>query len=176
MRKIFLFIVCMNLVLLVNAQDNKPKRPEDGIRKYWFVMLLKGPNRSQDSATAATIQREHLNNITKLYNEGKLKVAGPFGDSDKWLGIFIFDCPTKEEVEKLLKTDLAVLPAVLHMKYKPGIRHLRGVLNQECRKRNINENPERRKNQEPRCQDPKKKGKRKPTPARQRINTKEYKN
>ena len=108
MKKIILYIVCMNLVTLVSAQDNKAKRPEDGIRKYWFVMLLKGPNRTQDSATAANIQREHLNNITKLYNEGKLKVAGPFGESDKWLGIFIFDCATKEEVEKLLKTDLAV--------------------------------------------------------------------
>jgi len=108
MRKIFLFLVCMNLIMLVSAQDNKAKRREDTIRKYWFVMLTKGPNRTHDSATAANIQREHLNNITKLYNEGKLKVAGPFGESDKWLGVFIFDCATKEEVEKLLKTDLAV--------------------------------------------------------------------
>ena len=108
MRKIFLLIICTNLVLLVSAQENKTTRPEDGIRKYWFVMLMKGPNRSHDSATAANIQREHLNNINKLYNEGKLKVAGPFAANDKWLGIFIFDCATKEEVEKLLKTDLAV--------------------------------------------------------------------
>ena len=52
-------------------------------------------------------------NIHKLYSEGKLKVAGPFGDDGGWLGLFIFDsaasgCETKEAVEKLLKTDPAV--------------------------------------------------------------------
>jgi uncharacterized protein YciI len=47
-------------------------------------------------------------NISKLYYEGKLKVAGPFGDDGNWRGIFIFDMPTKEEVEQLLKTDPAI--------------------------------------------------------------------
>ena len=79
------------------------------IRQYWFVMLTKGSNRTQDSVTAAKIQDGHMANITSLYNAGKLKVAGPFGDDGDWRGIFIFDCATKEEVEKLLATDPAVV-------------------------------------------------------------------
>ena len=84
------------------------KAPEDGIRQYWFVMLRKGENRTHDSATAAKIQAGHMANITSLYNAGKLKVAGPFGDDGDWRGIFVFDCATKEEVEKLLVTDPAI--------------------------------------------------------------------
>ena len=71
-------------------------------------MLISGTNRTQDSLTAEKIQEGHMANINKLYYEGKLKVAGPFGDNGNWRGIFIFDCETKEEVEKLLNTDPAI--------------------------------------------------------------------
>jgi uncharacterized protein YciI len=109
------FFIAENLPAQVK---NKPKTkatvkpavkgPEAGIRQYWFVMLKKGNNRTQDSATAAKILDGHMANITRLYNAGKLKVAGPFGDDGDWRGIFIFDCETKEEVEKLLATDPAI--------------------------------------------------------------------
>ena len=116
-----LISLLLPLFLSVNAhtQDKKEKKEEEQIRKYWFVMLLKGPNRTQDSATATKIQREHLNNITRLYNEGKIKVAGPFGDGGDWLGIFIFDCETKEEVEKLLQSDMAVSSGRLNYDIRP---------------------------------------------------------
>lgn len=91
-----------------SAFSQQEKKPESQIRQYWFVMLTAGSNRNQDSAAAAKIQEGHLANINKLYNDGKLKVAGPFGDEGKWIGLFIFDCETKEEVEKLLKTDPAI--------------------------------------------------------------------
>ncbi len=97
----------------------KPKL-ENQIKQYWFVMLLKGNNRKQDSATAAKIQDGHMANINKLYNEGKLKLAGPFGDDGDWRGIFIFDCATKEEVEQLLKTDPAVESGRLSYDIHPG--------------------------------------------------------
>lgn len=84
------------------------KDPAANIRQYWFVMLKKGNNRTQDSITAEKIQAGHMANISKLYNAGKLKVAGPFGDDGDWRGIFIFDCKTKEEVEQLLATDPAI--------------------------------------------------------------------
>lgn len=90
------------------AQENKPK-PQDKIDHYWFVMLKPGPNRTQDSATAAAIQRGHLNNIDRLYREGLIKVAGPFEKNDlQWRGLFIFDCATREEVEGHLQTDPAI--------------------------------------------------------------------
>ena len=46
-----------------------------------------------------------MDNIKRLAAEGKILVAGPFGDDGNWRGIFIFDCDMQEEVEKLLATD-----------------------------------------------------------------------
>lgn len=108
-------ILCLNISL---AQQKKEKM-EKQVRQYWFVMLLKGNNRTQDSVTAAKIQEGHMANINKLYYEGKLKVAGPFGDNGNWLGVFIFDCNTKEEVEQLLKTDPAVSSGRLAYDIRP---------------------------------------------------------
>jgi len=99
-KRLMAFSAVLFLYSYSFAQDNK-KKPQEQIRQYWFVMLLQGNNRSQDSATAAKTQEGHMANINKLYSEGKLKVAGPFGDDDNWRGIFIFDvsaegCKTKE--------------------------------------------------------------------------------
>lgn len=120
MQQSLLFVLLL-VSVASSAQDNKPtpKKPEEQIRRYWFVLLTKGPNRTQDSATAAQIQRGHLANIDRLYQEGKIKVAGPFGEKGDWLGIFIFDCETKEEVEKHLQTDPAIAAGRLLYEVKP---------------------------------------------------------
>jgi uncharacterized protein len=117
----FLFIL---LFVSLSVGQKKEVKPEEQIRLYWFVMLLKGNNRTQDSATAAKIQEGHMANINKLYYEGKLKVAGPFGDDSNWRGIFIFDasaegCKTKEEMEKLLQTDPAISSGRLAYDIRP---------------------------------------------------------
>ena len=112
------FSLCL-LSTIVWSQDSKEKKMEDQIKQYWFVMLLKGPKRDQDSVTAIKIQQGHMANINRLYNAGKLKVAGPFGDDGNWLGIFIFDSPSKEEVEKDLKTDPAIESGRLNYDIRP---------------------------------------------------------
>jgi len=58
-------------------------------------------------------------NITRLYNEGKIKVAGPYGDDGNWRGIFVFDAATKEEVETLLTTDPAISSGRLSYEIHP---------------------------------------------------------
>lgn len=120
-RKILPFMLAVLFCLSAIAQPdkNKPKKPEEMIRRYWFVLLAKGDHRSQDSATAAKIQAGHLANIQKLYMEGKIKVAGPFGEEGDWQGIFIFDCESKEEVEKLLQTDPAIAAGRMIFQIKP---------------------------------------------------------
>src|SRR5258706_3338507 len=120
---IFLVISIMNQPAF-SQKDSTSKMPDPQIRQYWFVLLTKGNNRSQDSIAAAKIQMGHLANIKKLYSEGKIKVAGPFGDEGDamttgWQGIFIFDCPTKEEVEKLLQTDPAIIAGRMVFHIKP---------------------------------------------------------
>ena len=108
MKKVIPGLILVGSLICASAFSQQEKKLEEQIRQYWFVMLTAGSNRTQDSAAAAKIQQGHLANINKLYNDGKLKVAGPFGDEGKWIGLFIFDCETKEEVEKLLKTDPAI--------------------------------------------------------------------
>ena len=104
----FALSILICLAAVAQPVSKKTQNPEAMIRQYWFVLLTKGTNRDQDSATAAKLQEGHLANIKKLYSDGKIKVAGPFGEEGDWQGIFIFDCATKEEVEKLLKTDPAI--------------------------------------------------------------------
>ncbi len=114
-----LVIAITSLSQTTKADTGNTAEPEMQVRQYFFVMLLKGKNRSQDSISAAKIQAGHMANIGRLYNEGKLKVAGPFGDEGNWLGLFIFDCASKEEVEQLLKTDPAVAAGRLAYDIRP---------------------------------------------------------
>ena len=119
---LLVFIVFSSSVLAQEKQGSSPaaKPAIEQIRQYWLVVLTKGANRSQDSTGAAAIQKAHLDNINRLYHEGKIKVAGPFGKNEKgWQGIFIFDCATREEVESLLQSDKAVSSGRLQFEILP---------------------------------------------------------
>lgn len=91
----------------------------DEMKRYWLVLLKKGPNRTQDSASAAKIQSAHLANIEKLAKEGKIIMAGPMGMDGDLRGIFIMDCKDSSEVEQLVRTDTAVITGRLIMEYYP---------------------------------------------------------
>jgi len=104
MKSTLLLALLFCTAIAVSAQKDSGEK----IRKYYFVLLTSGPNRNQDSVTAAQIQKAHLANMGILYKQGKLKVAGPFGDEGNWQGVFIFDCATKAETEALLQTDPAI--------------------------------------------------------------------
>jgi uncharacterized protein len=126
MRYAIKFLLAAVIVVAVcnytTAQSKKTPakhKVENQIKQYWFVMLIAGKDRTQDSATAAKIQEGHMANINRLYYEGKLKVAGPFGDEGNWKGIFIFDCKTKEELEALLNTDPAIAAGRLAYEIHP---------------------------------------------------------
>lgn len=120
MKQLLVYAGLFILIATAAAQEKvEPNKPSiDKIKQYWFVLLTKGPSRSQDSATAAKIQAGHIANIKRLYYDGKIKVAGPFGEEGDWQGIFIFDCDTKDEVEKLLKTDPAIAAGRLSYQIK----------------------------------------------------------
>lgn len=130
MKNIYLLIIFfITATFVANAQQAKKtthpvlaknkEKLEDKIRKYYFVMLTNGENHEFDSTRAADIQAGHMANIAKLYYDGKIKVAGPFGDDGKWRGIFIFDCTTKEEVETLLASDPAIAAGSLVYEIHP---------------------------------------------------------
>ncbi|HRI21181.1 MAG TPA: hypothetical protein PLA68_09500 [Panacibacter sp.] len=93
MKKIIFALLCC-MPLFVDAQNTdstKAKKKFEPVLLF-FVMLEKGNNRIQDSATAAKIQEDHIANIDRLAAEGKIIVAGPFMDDTDWRGIFIMKC------------------------------------------------------------------------------------
>ncbi len=90
-----------------------------GMRKYVMALLKEGPNREQDSTTAAQLQRAHLDNITRMAEAGKLVIAGPFFDDWEVKGIYIFAVETIEEAEELTNSDPAIKAGRLIMELHP---------------------------------------------------------
>ncbi len=87
---------------------------ERGMKTYVLCILKTGPN---DAAIKGeerkTIFAGHFANIGRLADQGKLAVAGPFGKNDKaYRGLYIFNVPTIEEAEALVKLDPAVKAGV----------------------------------------------------------------
>jgi uncharacterized protein len=114
---------------------------EYGMKKYVMAFLKRGPNRSQDSTTAARLQNAHLQNIQRMAEAGKLVLAGPFfGDGDL-RGIYIFDVENIEEAEKLTSSDPAIQAGRLKMEllewYGPAGLHAVGEINETLTKKNI---------------------------------------
>lgn len=87
---------------------------ERGMRMYVLCILKTGPKDGEvqgDARKAAF--KGHFENITRLADEGKLAVAGPFGKNDKaYRGLYIFNVTTIEEAEKLVQLDPAVAAGI----------------------------------------------------------------
>jgi len=90
-----------------------------GMKRYVMAYLKRGPNRDQDSTTAVKLQKAHMNNITRMAEEGKLVLAGPFLDDDEVRGIYIFDVETIEEAKVLTESDPAIKAGRLEMELRP---------------------------------------------------------
>ena len=90
-----------------------------GMKRYVMAFLRSGPNRDQDSIKAAEIMRAHLDNITRMAEDGKLVVAGPFSDDGDIRGIYIFNVDTIEEAKALTETDPAIKEGRLVMELHP---------------------------------------------------------
>lgn len=119
MKRILIVSVALLLIVSAWAFRNDGAKKDWEMKQYYFVMLMKGPNRSQDSLTAKKIMDGHMANINKLYEEGKLSIAGPFGDDGDWRGIFILNAKTKEEAKEWVESDPAVKAGRLKYEMHP---------------------------------------------------------
>ena len=106
MKHILYLIITCCIVATTYAQNSGNK--EDNLKPYYLVLLKKGPHRDQDSTTAARIQKEHLENINRMAQSGKLNIAGPFLDDGDLRGVFVFDSSSEDEVRRLVEADPAV--------------------------------------------------------------------
>lgn len=86
-----------------------------GMKRYFFVILKTGANKTADKELTNKSFRGHMDNITRLVEEGKLIVAGPLGKNENnYRGIFILNnLKSIEEVKELLLTDLAIKNGLL---------------------------------------------------------------
>lgn len=86
-----------------------------GMKTYVMAFLMRGDSVAADSTTAAKLQRAHLDNITRLAENGSLILAGPFMDEDDFRGIYIFNVSSIDEARELTRSDPAIRAGVLKM-------------------------------------------------------------
>jgi uncharacterized protein YciI len=119
MKTSFLCLLFLFIAAIVTAQNPNPNYDEAlvkklgadefGMKNYVLVILKTGENKTTDKEELNKLFRGHMENIQRLVKEGKLIVAGPFGDNNlTWRGLFIFDVETVEEARELVQTDPAV--------------------------------------------------------------------
>lgn len=94
---------------------NKYGADEYGMKKYVFAFLKKGPTRDMEEKTANALQMEHLKNIERLADEGKLVLAGPFFGNGDIRGIYIFNVSSIEAAKELTLSDPAIQAGSLEM-------------------------------------------------------------
>jgi uncharacterized protein YciI len=79
-----------------------------GMRQYVFVILKTGKTKIEDAEKRKELQAGHMKMISRLAEEGKLVLAGPFIEGGDLRGIYIFNVKTIEEAAELVKTDPAI--------------------------------------------------------------------
>jgi len=129
MKKLFLLPLLL-FPLLISAQSENPLYDADlakelgaddyGMKNYIFVILKTGDAEISDPVAKQEMFKGHFENISKLAEEGKMVVAGPFGENDKaYRGLFILDVESKEEAMKLLSTDPTIANGIFDIELTP---------------------------------------------------------
>lgn len=127
MKKLILSLAFIfSAVSLSLAQENynealakKLGADEYGMKKYVIAFLYRGDRVSDYSeAKRAEIQKGHMANITKLAEEGKMVLAGPFFGNEELRGLFFFSVESLEEAKALTESDPAVKAGILKMDLK----------------------------------------------------------
>ena len=129
MKKLFLSLLLF-ISLLGTAQNENPLYDANlakelgaddyGMKNYIFVILKTGDAEIDDPVVKQEMFKGHFENISKLAEEGKLVVAGPFGENDKaYRGLFILDVSSKEEAMKLLNNDPTIANGIFEVELTP---------------------------------------------------------
>ena len=118
-------LLCLNAAAVTLAEE--PSAPPK-MMVYYLVLLYKGGAwTAEDTPAVRQLQEQHMVNIRRLAESGKLILAGPFEEDSDLRGLFLLKAASKQEAEGLCQSDPAVkagrLRAEVHPWWGPaGIR------------------------------------------------------
>lgn len=93
-----------------------------GMKNYVLCILRTGAKDAEitDKKQRQEIFAGHMANIDRLAKEGKIVLAGPFGENDRdYRGIFIFNVTTIDEAQKLVETDPVIRSGIMIAELTP---------------------------------------------------------
>lgn len=101
--------------------DYVDEKTQDTIlmQQYFIAFLKSGPIRSQNEEEAAQLQKEHLEHLGRMYEEGYADISGPFGDNGDIRGITIYNVPTQKIADSLANLDPMVKAGRLEIEIHP---------------------------------------------------------
>lgn len=93
-----------------------------------FGFLVRGSQTSQDKATADALQKAHLDYMAALHKQGKLVMAGPFGDNGQMRGVVVYRVKDVAAAQALAAEDPMVKAGRLKLEAYPWMT-FKGILN-----------------------------------------------
>jgi uncharacterized protein YciI len=128
------FVLCVLQALILPAFAGSPPAPAPanpelakrlgadsyGMRQYVLVVLKTGPERMPDGDQRKAMFAGHFANMERLAEEGKLALAGPFGQNgDGWRGLFVMATGSVEEARSWTETDPVIVNGEMVAEYVP---------------------------------------------------------
>ncbi|HED54040.1 MAG TPA: hypothetical protein ENJ00_07545 [Phycisphaerales bacterium] len=106
-----LLAIAIGLGAAFNLGFQPETAPDPGGHEYIFVFLDTGPAEDLTDEQLGEAFKGHFANMNRLIEEGKLLLAGPFGESDsgrQHRGLWIFQAPDVEAALEFGRTDPTV--------------------------------------------------------------------
>lgn len=96
------------------------------MERYTLALMHRGEKWDPDSPAFGELVRQHPAAVGKLIDDGMIAAAGPFGEADELIGIFIYRVG-REEAAKLVQEDILVKAGYLKAELHPWMT-AKGVL------------------------------------------------
>ena len=89
------------------------------MKRYVMVFLKTGKQTALDSVAKSKLMEQHMKNMNRLAEAGKLIVAGPYLGDKQMRGMFVFNVESVAEAKKLAETDPAIQAGIFDIELLP---------------------------------------------------------
>lgn len=120
MLKKYILLFALSVIFPISSYSQREFKMQEAdttyiMKRYVFMLLNEGPNRTHDSSTVSEIQKGHLNHLNEMAKSGKLVLAGPFEKGGRYKGMLIFDVDSISQAIRLESLDPAIISGRLSM-------------------------------------------------------------